>query len=444
MVPMGPLQDNRGAQIRQALRRMLDHPQFSRTKVLKSLLEYLVDRALANDSISESGIASAVFEIPAEEFHPYTHTNVRVQMHNLRKKLEAYYAESSSEPVRIALPDNSYCPAFEFVGQIPAPIRRTLNQARILAESRFPADLRDALSLADEVLTEAPALGIAWALRADIHLMLACNGEPPLENLKAAAHAAHHAVAYAPDSWEAHNAKAGVLTTLDWNWAEADLHFQKAAALGGGIRAATHPWRQIFMKAMGRADELATSMERLLEMQESPSHMAQTNYGICLHVCRRHADSERELLLAAKLFPSEYSALGWLATVQWTMGHKARALATQVKAMLRARRSPPGRLLSISVDGMRAATTGVEPPPPDHELQGAGTEMGVALTSIIFGRHEKAVAAFERMAAHRYPLLPFLIHLQLVDALWPHPRFSALIESLRLPPAAFRYRTPRK
>lgn len=441
---MAPGENSRESHVRDALRRMLEHPQFSRTKVLKSLLEYLVDRALANESISESAIASAVFEIPAQDFHPYTHTNVRVQMHNLRKKLELYYAECPAEPVRIALPDNSYGPVFEIAGQLPPAVRRTLNQARLLAESRFPADLRDALVLANEVLAEAPALGVAWAIRADIHIMLACNGEPPLANLKAAAHAADRAVAYAPESWEAHNAKAGVLATLDWNWAEADKHFQKAAILGGGIRAATHPWRQIFMKAMGRGEELAAAMEKLLEMQESPSHMAQTNYGICLHVCRRHADAERELMRAAQLFPSEYSALSWLATVQWTMGHKARALTTQVKAMLRARRSPPGRLLSISVDGMRAATTGREPAPPEHELKGAGTEMGVALQSIIFGRHEKAVAAFERMAAHRYPLLPFLIHLELVDALWTHSRFSAIIESLRLPPSAFRHRAPKK
>ena len=186
---MAPAENGRNEQIRHALRRLLDHPLFFKTKVLKTLLEYLVERALANATISESAIASTVFEIPAADFHPYTHTNVRVQMHNLRKKLELYYAEVPSETVRISLPENSYCPVFEIAGQVSAEVRRTLNQARFLAESRFPADLHDAMDLIDEVLAEAPTLGQAWAVRAEIHVMLAVHGEPPLASLRAAASA---------------------------------------------------------------------------------------------------------------------------------------------------------------------------------------------------------------------------------------------------------------
>lgn len=422
---------------------MLSHAEFSRTRVLKVLLEYLVDRALANEPISESAIASAVFEIPAEDFHPYTHTNVRVQMHNLRRKLEAYYTECPNEAVRITLPENSYGPVFEIAGHLSPALRRTLNQARLLAESRYPSDLHDALGLIDEVLGESPTLGVAWAVRADIHIMLATNGEPPLKHLHPASFAAAQAIAYAPAAWEAHIAKAGVLTTLDWNWQQAEQHFDRAIALGGGIRAATHPWRQIFLLALGRAPEMALAMEQLLEMQENPSHMAQTNYGICLHVCRRHADAERELLLAARLFPSEYSALSWLASVQWTMGHRVRALASQVKAILRARRSPPGKLLALSAEGMRAATTGSAIIVEEADVEGGGPEMGIAMSSLIFGRHERAIGAFERMAAHRFPLLPFLIHLELVDPLWQVPRFQALIDSLQLPVSAFEYRKTR-
>ena len=438
------MENGRNEQIRDALRRMLDHPQFSRTKVLKTLVEYLVERALNNQTISESAIASTVFEIPAADFHPYTHTNVRVQMHNLRKKLELYYAEALAETVRITLPENSYCPIFEIVGQVSAEARRTLNQARFLAESRFPADLHDAMGLIDEVLAEAPTLGQAWAVRAEIHVMLAVHGEPPLASLRSAAAAVDRALTYAPESWEAHLMKGAVLATLDWDWENAEKHFLRAIALGGGIRAETHPWRQLHLMALGRATELAQLMEKLLEMQESPSHMAQTNYGICLHLCRRHADSERELQRATILYPHDHSALSWMSTVQWTMGHKVRALATQVKAMLRARRSPPGRLLALSAEGMRAATTGRDPIPLRAETEGGSSEMALALTAVIMGREEKAIDAFERMARHRFPLLPFLIHLEIVDGLWQNPRFFALVQWLKLPPSALQYRMPKK
>ena len=274
--------------------------------------------------------------------------------------------------------------------------------------------------------------------------MLAVHGEPPLASLRAAAIAADQALLYAPASWEAHLMKGAVLATLEWDWENAEKHFLRAIEFGGGIRAETHPWRQLHLLALGRATELAPLMEKLLEMQESPSHMAQTNYGICLHLCRRHADAERELQRAAILYPSDHSALSWMSTVQWTMGHKVRALATQVKAMLRARRSPPGRLIALSAEGMRAATTGHEPIPLTAETEGGSSEMAVALTSVILGREEKAIDAFERMAKHRFPLLPFLIHLEIVDGLWQNPRFFALVQWLKLPPSALRYRVPKK
>ncbi len=70
--------------------------------------------------------------------------------------------------------------------------------------------------------------------------------------------------------------------------------------------------------------------------------------------------------------------------------------------------------------------------------------MGIAMTSLIFGRHERAIGAFERMAEARFPLLPFLLHLEMLDPLWQYPRFLALYESLRLPESALRYRRKKK
>jgi hypothetical protein len=437
-----PQETSEETQVRQALNAMLEDPLFARARTLRALLQFLVETRLAGKAISESEIAATVFGIDPGVFHPYTHPNVRVQMHNLRKKLGVYHSENPGQALRILLPESSYSPIFESASNhLSSAARRTLNQARLLAQSRFPSDLRFALSLIDSVLLESPSLGIGWAVQAEIHLMLACNGEPPLANLKAASLAADKALACAPNSWEAHVAKAGVLTTLEWDWQAAEHHFSIAIdQLKGGIAAAGHPWRQILLMATGRANELAEVLERVLETQDHPTHMAQINYGICLHLCRRHSDAERELKHAADLFPFEYSALSWLATVQWTMGHRIRALTSQIKAAYRARRSPPGSLISISAEGMQAATTGRPLPQLDSTVEGGGSEMGVALTSLIFGRHERATAAFERMAAHRFPLFPFLIHMELVDPLWQTPRFKKLAQSLGLPEQSAEYR----
>lgn len=439
-----PPGEGRSNRIRAGLARMLAHPQFSKTKVLKALLSYLVERALDGGHISESQIATDVFQIPTEDFHPYTHPHVRVQMHNLRKRIAAYYEDVPNEALRITLPENSYLPVFEMLGSITPETRRAVNLVRLLAESRFPAELREGLRETGELLAQFPSLGIAWALRAEILIMLAIHGDPPLERLREAEAAAQKAISFAPEAWESHVVMGGVQTCLHWNWDEARLSFERAIAAGGGLRAATHPWRQIHMMATGHAGELAELMEELLETQQNPLHMAQVNYGICLHVCRRYHDAVRELERASVLYPSDHSSLSWLASVQWTMGHRARALVSQVKAAMRAKRSPPGEMISLSAKGMSAATTGRKAVTIQPVEEGGNTEISAALTSLIFGRHEKAIASFERMAANRFPLLPMFLHLEMVDVLWRYPRFQQLTEQLRYPDSAHVYRKKAK
>lgn len=112
----------RSADIRNELVRILDSRSFQRADRASKLLTFLVGAVLAGraKALSEYLLASEVFDKP-ESFDPATDAIVRTEMGRLRKKLQEYYdEEGASAAVVISLPVRSYCPAFDFR---EAPVR---------------------------------------------------------------------------------------------------------------------------------------------------------------------------------------------------------------------------------------------------------------------------------------------------------------------------------
>lgn len=101
------------AAIHDAVRRVTVHGPFARSARMRRFLTYLVDRAMAGESlIKEADIAAEVFDRD-ESFDPATDTIVRVEARRLRQNLANYYAETgSADPVVIEIPKGGYLPAF--------------------------------------------------------------------------------------------------------------------------------------------------------------------------------------------------------------------------------------------------------------------------------------------------------------------------------------------
>lgn len=102
------------AERRQALRDALASTPFRRSVRLRRLLSYVVERVLEGDdtSLSEQKIGMAVFERRAS-YDTGADNIVRVNATELRKRLEAFYAdEGASAPVLIKVPRGSYKPTF--------------------------------------------------------------------------------------------------------------------------------------------------------------------------------------------------------------------------------------------------------------------------------------------------------------------------------------------
>lgn len=96
-------------------------PQFGRSALLHRLFDYLVDRSLQGVAPRETDIAVDVFGRGAE-FDASQDAAIRVYMHRLRGRLDAFYAgPGSSERLRVVLPRGEYRLGLEQVGHA-API----------------------------------------------------------------------------------------------------------------------------------------------------------------------------------------------------------------------------------------------------------------------------------------------------------------------------------
>jgi hypothetical protein len=103
------------------LRVVLASRVFRHAEQLSRLLQYVSDKALLGEAeqVTEYTIAVDVFGKP-EGFRESRDSSVRVDVHRLRKRLAAFYAqEGAGRGLRIVIPPGSYVPDFQAYGAPP-------------------------------------------------------------------------------------------------------------------------------------------------------------------------------------------------------------------------------------------------------------------------------------------------------------------------------------
>ena len=102
-------------QKRDLVRRVLESPQLRRASKLCQLLTYLAERSLgsASGDLREEEIGCRVYG-RAPGYNPSEDSIARVEIRNLRRKLEEYFqTDGASEPVAIAIPKGNYRLSFD-------------------------------------------------------------------------------------------------------------------------------------------------------------------------------------------------------------------------------------------------------------------------------------------------------------------------------------------
>jgi len=99
----------------EVVQRVAHSASFHRSPRLRELLVYICERSLQNrvDELREQAIGCAVFGRKVD-YNPGEDNIVRVEVRQLRKRLEEYFAnEGKDEPYLILIPKGAYVPVFE-------------------------------------------------------------------------------------------------------------------------------------------------------------------------------------------------------------------------------------------------------------------------------------------------------------------------------------------
>jgi hypothetical protein len=111
-------------EVRDQLNRILQSRHFLRAKKKSRFLEFMCEQVLAGktNGTTEYAIGVDIYE-RGSDFNPQEDSIVRVQAHEIRKSLVAYYAdEGQADRLRIEVPTGGYIPSFSRIQQqVQAP-----------------------------------------------------------------------------------------------------------------------------------------------------------------------------------------------------------------------------------------------------------------------------------------------------------------------------------
>ncbi|MCK4922469.1 MAG: winged helix-turn-helix domain-containing protein [Bacteroidales bacterium] len=100
---------------KELLEKVLSSQEFSGSEKYQKLLRYLVESTIEGNIPKEITIAFEVFEIDVKS-DSASESNIRVYIHNLRKKLDSYYAnEGKEDKIKIIIPKGRYKVEFQKV-----------------------------------------------------------------------------------------------------------------------------------------------------------------------------------------------------------------------------------------------------------------------------------------------------------------------------------------
>ena len=111
---LSPANKSGTAAYRELVERIATSRAFRKSARQRQLLTYLADRAINEPGcdIAEQEIGEALFARPAG-YDTSADTIVRVNVYELRKKLQSYFdEEGKNEPILIEIPKGGYCPVF--------------------------------------------------------------------------------------------------------------------------------------------------------------------------------------------------------------------------------------------------------------------------------------------------------------------------------------------
>jgi tetratricopeptide (TPR) repeat protein len=325
------------------LERIISSAEFRGSERRARLLRYLVEKAIAGETVKEYAIGVDVFDKSAN-YDPRIDPIVRVEMGRVRTKLADYYAgEGKASLERIEFPRRSYTPVLVAVSLPAAPesvsrrawwpqvasvaalivmvliawwittrsakltddprAREKCAKARFFWNKRTPESLRTGLELYQEVIRQSPKYAPAYAGEALCYAVMAGNSELPADQASSqAVDAANAAIALDPNLAEAHAALGLVAYSIRYDFGTAQTELDRAVRLDPNF-AGAHEWRALSLLYSGRAYEARLEDEKAL-MLDPVSMYLLTADGMISYYSRNYLETVEKAKKVLQMDPA--------------------------------------------------------------------------------------------------------------------------------------------
>jgi TolB-like protein/Flp pilus assembly protein TadD len=296
-------------------------------------------------------------------------------------------------------------------------------------------NLKEGLKYFQQAVQRDPQFVLAYTGLADSYNVLGYYGaQAPSELFPRSKGAAQQALALDQNSSEALTALAYATRHFDWNWAEAEQLFRRAAAANPNYAPARH-WYAAHLAALGRVEEAQAEMRRALEL-DPQSLISNALQGLIHYRARDNVAAEGQLRRTLEQDPEFLPAHMWLGQVYEQMKKYAEAAEQFHKVIELSTSSPWGRAELARVYALQGQKAEAEALLTDLLRLGKQRYVEADLIARIYlalGRPEEALAWLEKALEQRSSSMILLGGDPRYDPIRHTPRFQALLRRMNLP-----------
>jgi TolB-like protein/DNA-binding winged helix-turn-helix (wHTH) protein/Flp pilus assembly protein TadD len=186
-------------------------------------------------------------------------------------------------------------------------------KGRYFWNKRDEASFAKAIDYFQQAIAKDPTYAAAYAGLADSYALLGGFNLVPVEQaMPRARAAAEKALELDSNLAEAHASLGLIAPFNNWNWADAERHYQRAIELNPNYATAHHWYAEGYLMPVGRAEEAIAEMRKAQELDPLSAVIA-TDLGKELYFVRRYDEALVELHRALELDPNFTSAHNWIS-----------------------------------------------------------------------------------------------------------------------------------
>ncbi len=258
---------------------------------------------------------------------------------------------------------------------------------------------------------------------------------PPRDAFPKAKAAATKALAIDDTLAEAHTSLAFAIWYYDWDWPAAEAKFKRALELNANYPVA-HQWYGSYLSSMGRHGEAIAEKKRAVEL-DPLSLVMNRSAGWTFYFARHYDEAIEQYQKTLELDPNFTLAHLWLGEAYKQKGMHEQAIAELQRAMVlsgedHAKLAALGHAYAFS--GRRAEATKILEKLEEMSKRSYVPPYDFAVIFAGLGDKDKAVEWLQKAYEDRSAYLVYLNVEPVWDSLRSDPRFTDLLQRMRLVP----------